>query len=631
MSFNSEYLPVEIDNVSYRIDTTQYRRTTVPVSRQQRDNSREPGENTLDTTGAWVRSQTDWSYGAGQLYLDNEDSDRRRFFSSAGIDIWTKGQITLLNKMSTAGNFPTLNNNEIIVKRFGSYIYIANGTLVIHSSSVAGSTITWTTMGAASAAVTDMTSDGVNVYFAEGPNTPQKATLGATTYSTFGSLTPDIMQLAAGRLVAADANAIYELDAAGAKATSSLDYSLPLASSVWTSITAGASGIFAAANTDNTGSIYYIGVNGTNGALTAPVIAGSLPRNETVNQILAYGGYLLITTSVGFRLALIDTSSSNISIGPAIDTGGAGYGLEVDGRFAWWGTNYGHTYRADLSTFTDSLVPAYASDLRSEGSTAVTDLVKSIARIDNKMFVGIKTSGVSVANREHYNAEKVTTGSLVAGEVTWSTVVPKLLRSGIIDLDRSQYENSTVHYNQSTTDYTNTSDTYAFGPPTSTAVGSISLTARNGNNTAATISNLATGIPKVFVFSDNVNTSITFDITITLTRGASPTTAAPICHDWQCVAVAVPRRIDEIIVPIVLKRDVITSRAYGAPKRFAAGESFTTLRELMENGTQITYKEGTRSETATIERLEMSAERLSDDGSWWEGTLMVRLLTVPPI
>ena len=79
MAFNPEYLPVELNGETYAIDTTMYRRTTVPVSRQQRDNSREPGENTLDTTGAWVRSQTDWSYGAGQLYLDNEDSDRRRF------------------------------------------------------------------------------------------------------------------------------------------------------------------------------------------------------------------------------------------------------------------------------------------------------------------------------------------------------------------------------------------------------------------------------------------------------------------------------------------------------------------------------------------------------------------------
>ena len=118
MAFNSEYLPVELNGVSYAVDTSNYRRTTIPVARQQRDNSREPGENTLDTTGAWVRSQTDWSYGAGQLYVDNEDSDRRRFYSSDGIDIWTKGQITLLPVTEDAASTQTFGTENLIVKRF---------------------------------------------------------------------------------------------------------------------------------------------------------------------------------------------------------------------------------------------------------------------------------------------------------------------------------------------------------------------------------------------------------------------------------------------------------------------------------------------------------------------------------
>ena len=49
----------------------------------------------------------------------------------------------------------------------------------------------------------------------------------------------------------------------------------------------------------------------------------------------------------------------------------------------------------------------------------------------------------------------------------------------------------------------------------------------------------------------------------------------------------------------------------------------------MESGTAVSYKEGKRVDTVTVERLEMTPERLSDDGGWWEGTLMVRLLTVP--
>ena len=78
-----------------------------------------------------------------------------------------------------------------------------------------------------------------------------------------------------------------------------------------------------------------------------------------------------------------------------------------------------------------------------------------------------------------------------------------------------------------------------------------------------------------------------------------------------------------------MRRNVLTARNSGAPSRLAAGDTFTKLRSLMETGKAISYKEGDRSESVTIERLEMQPERLSDDGSWWEGNLMARLLTVP--
>ena len=128
---------------------------------------------------------------------------------------------------------------------------------------------------------------------------------------------------------------------------------------------------------------------------------------------------------------------------------------------------------------------------------------------------------------------------------------------------------------------------------------------------------------------DSTDTAISFDLTATLFRGTSDATVAPILHDWQLTAVAVPRRIDEVIIPIVLRRDVLTSRNSGAPVSLVAGSTYSALRTLMENGTAVAYNEGTRTDTVTVERLEMQPERLSDDGSWWEGTLVARLLTVP--
>ena len=639
MAFNAEFLPVELNGETYAVDTMAYRRTTVPVSRQQRDNSREPGENTLDTTGAWVRSQTDWSYGAGQLYLDNEDSDRRRFYSSQGVDIWTKGQITLLTDTEDASPSTAPGTEDLILERFvdangQEYIYLASDSTMFFS--ISGGT-SWTEHSVTQP-IGSMTSDGSSVYVARtGTQVPEKFTLGGTTDLTFGTLTPNLLKIVAGRIIGAEGNDIYELDAAGAKASSSLDYSLPLSTSTWVSITPASNGIYAAANTDNTGSLYYIGVNSADGTLNAPTVAASLPRNETINEIMAYGGLIGLATSAGFRLALISPEASGVTLGPAIDTGGEAFSLEADGKFMWFGCDNAQVYRVDLSRFTETLVPAYASDMKMSGTVAAADKVVSLVRLNNdndpKLFLAVnKGSGAGVIYKEHYSGNKVATGELIAGEITWSTVVPKLLRSGVIDLDRSQYERAKTAY-RTTTGYT-ASTPYTLGAATTTPVGKIRLVATNGAQTSSTIPDatgtLSTGEPDTFSFSDGINTAISYDLKIELERSSSPATASPICHDWQLTAVAVPRRIDEIILPIVFRRDVTTSRGSGKPRAaLVVKEAFENLRALMESGTAVSYKEGKRTDNVTIERLEMTPERLSDDGGWWEGTLMVRLLTVP--
>jgi hypothetical protein len=643
VSFNAESLPVELNGISYLVDTAAYRRTTVPVARQQRDNSKEPGENTLDTTGAWVRSQTDWSYGAGQLYLDNEDSDRRRFYSSTGIDIWTRGQITLLPIAETPGALPATSfiAGEILVDRVvqsstgTEFLYCANGLTLSYTSDPLSGSPTWATAFTSGTTITSFTSDGQYIYVSSaGATLPERLTIG-TAIGTWPGTAEDVnlISVAAGRLIGTKDNSIYELDAAGAKASSSLDYSLPLANSEWVDIEACPNGIYAAVNTDHTGTIYYIGVSSSAGTLLTPIIAGSLPRNESINAILSYGPVLCLATSQGFRTALIDTQSNGITIGPVIDTGGEAYSLEADGQYVWWGTAYGTIYRADLTRFTDTLVPAYASDLVSSGATSDADLVGSMTRVNNagtpKMFFGVKKAATAaVLQNESKTGVKLTTGSLIAGEITWSTVVPKLLRSGIIDLDRSQFENLTTAYRTATA-YADSTNTYNLGPATSVAAGEIRLTATNNANVSSTLLDMDTQIPQTFDFGESTDTAISFDLTATLLRAVSDTTVAPILHDWQLTAVAVPRRIDEIIIPIVLRQSVLTARNSGAPASFVAGNTFSALRSLMENGTAVAYTEGTRSDTVTVERLEMQPERLSDDGSWWEGTLLARLLTVP--
>jgi hypothetical protein len=78
-------------------DEQPYRRVTAQYRKQQIDQTREPGEQTL--TGWWVRSQSSFHLGAGIKYFEpiQEESLRFQYTESKGIDVWTRGQATLLN------------------------------------------------------------------------------------------------------------------------------------------------------------------------------------------------------------------------------------------------------------------------------------------------------------------------------------------------------------------------------------------------------------------------------------------------------------------------------------------------------------------------------------------------------
>ena len=77
-------------------DDTPYRRVTAQYRKQQIDQTREPGEQTL--TGWWLRSQSSFHFGQGIKYFEplQDESLRFQYTESKGLDVWTKGQATLI-------------------------------------------------------------------------------------------------------------------------------------------------------------------------------------------------------------------------------------------------------------------------------------------------------------------------------------------------------------------------------------------------------------------------------------------------------------------------------------------------------------------------------------------------------
>lgn len=77
-------------------DARPYIRQTAPYRKEQFDNNQEPGEQSL--TGWWLRSQSSFHNGTGIRFYDPSAGEvvAHRFTDSKGVDVWTKGQVTLL-------------------------------------------------------------------------------------------------------------------------------------------------------------------------------------------------------------------------------------------------------------------------------------------------------------------------------------------------------------------------------------------------------------------------------------------------------------------------------------------------------------------------------------------------------
>ena len=617
----AEYLPVSINGTSFMVDVEGYSRTTIPVLREQRDTSDEAGEQQLNTQ-MWIRSQTDWSYGAGQQYLDNADSDRRRFYTSSGIDVWTKGEVSLLPKTVDKGN----TGNDVIMKVFVAngtdYMYVASGTDLYYSTNFDAASPTWTAVTALASPLTivDFDSDGETVFIAYGSAAkPHTTTIGTTTQPsalTGHSSRPDVLRFVSGRLIEADANHIAELAANGQPISGSLDFEGIEHALSWVDMCAGPTGVYAAANTDDIGSIFFCST-GTDGLLNQPAQVADLPRGETINAIESYGGLLIMATSKGLRVAVMNQDGS-VSYGPVIDEGGPAHALATDDRFVWWGNHSGQVYRADLSVFTDTLVPAWAADVVSTGSSPGN--VTWVARVDGKTYFVDAANGVQ---GERHDGELVESGTLNVGSVRWNSLFDKVLQTVKADLRATLATTGSTSYDQSGTTYDDSD--YIYNGLLSAVSGTLKVRFVTGAGVGLTTLTLndraAANID--YALSDK------YDVIFTLERDAGNNTVGPVLESWQLQAFPAPTRIDEIVLPLVLRQRVATSRGHGAALTQDPRALYDAIRTLMIAKTVVPYKEGNYSDDVIVDQVQFSADRLADDADWWEGTMTVRLLTLP--
>lgn len=591
---------VSLGGHGYIIDSRQYRRRTLPATRDAIDQAAEAGEQSLNPQGLWRRSQSDWTGGAGQEFFDRPDSVRNRFWTSKGVDAWTRGGLSLLPSTSLRRASVNTNLKALSVTAAGtSYLYVSDGSDLLRIDDPTPATWVPAATIAAGGAITDIATDGKYIYVARSGAALQRSAIGSGTMAAFGAQQPTVVAFANGRLIVAVGALLEELDNAGAVVGSGIMTHLN-ADFAWSAISAAPNAIYAGGNAGDRAEIYRVGIDSATGGLAFPVPAASLPPGELLYAMCFDPGSdraMVLATSVGIRLALI-SDDGGLSYGPPITAPGAVRTLDAQGRFVHHGwSNYDATStglgRIDLSVVSAALTPAYASDLMATAQGVVT----GVATFGAKRYFGV--SGVGFFGQD---TTKVASGELRSGWIDYGTVDRKVLSS--FDMRHDALAGSVTASLHTEADTTAAGGTH-IDVGTNASLGSFGPSTPFGAGQAR--------VERVGVHLE-------------ITRSGVDTTLGPVLRRWTLRAIPAPTRTDEIILPIILRTEVTANN--GGSVDFVPLEEFLFLKALEELGAAVVYQEGTSSYQVKVDQIEVQPEKWTDDSSFFEGNVVVRLLTV---
>jgi hypothetical protein len=420
-------------------DSRPYIRQTAPFKKDQFDNGQEPGEQSL--TGWWIRSQMSFHSGTGIKFYDPATTDENghyRFADSKGVDVWTKGQVTLLKQTSnmtgvTTGTYKLL---SIVDGSTDKILGWEPASTTINNYTASGTAVAYTHVTSIGTpldtAILAIATDGINLFIADNDHiytgpiaTP---TAGYSRYYNTGS-EKVVLGWVKQRLVACIGASVYELTNAkgSTHALPTAVYTHPNADWTWSSISEGGSAIYAAGYAGTTSAIYKftLASNGSMPVLTSGVIAAQLPIGEYVNKIESYLGYLVIGTNKGVRVASISDTTGDLTYGPLIiEAENTGLDFAFRDTFVWVTGSidgYAGLYRINLANELESLRFAYATDAYLDGATGYATSVDFIGNTNQIAFTTSGSNGIVVQSA----TDLATTGYITTGNIRYGTLEPK--------------------------------------------------------------------------------------------------------------------------------------------------------------------------------------------------------------
>jgi hypothetical protein len=437
-------------------DQRPYIRQTAPYRKEQFDNQTEPGEQSL--TGWWLRSQSSFHDGTGITFYDPAlipGEGTFRYIDSKGVNVWTEGQVTLLNN--------TASTHEITgqIKANGKPFQVArgiswsstNGILLkdeydVDKIAVDGTVTHFVDYNSGSDyPVYAICDDGINAYWVTNvlnTGTPRlrvySKPLTGTSSTTASLMISDnsitvsegTMEYVKDRIVMAINNKIYEF-APNASSLPSPVYTHADTDIVFTSVTASGTAIYISAFSGIQSMIFKFILNTSTGAmptLTSAITAAEMPEGEKIYSIKYYLGYMMIGTSKGLRVATIDDAGS-ITYGPLVfESTQPVYDFAFRDKYVWCATGVageGGVIRVNLGNEIDTLRFAYANDLWLDNgvTTHKTTACAFAGETDRLVFVTTATSTASGSINIQSSGALMPDGYIQTGYIRYNTLEPK--------------------------------------------------------------------------------------------------------------------------------------------------------------------------------------------------------------
>lgn len=418
-------------------DTQKMTRAGAQQRKDQFDNQREPGEQSL--ANWWLRSQQTFIGGEGLLYQDPDQvqvanlQNRHAILygHSVGVNPWVNGKLTLLRKTTLRVADGTANPHFVQGWNNGAdRFWTAVGAALKSDDGTTTTAITW---GGANT-IRALASDGTNYFAADNVQVYKGAGNAAGAAWSATGTTNVALGWAKGRMMLALDNKVYELSAAGVQ---TLRFTHLNAAFTFTAFAEGTNAIYAAGNAGSQGSIYKFVLDSTGSVPTLAsggVQTAQLPLGEVVQSLMTYlGTFVGIGTSRGFRVGQID-SNGDIQYGPLLIANANGVkAVAAYDRFFFVGASSGidglsGLYRVDLGQpVQDSGSQAggrfaYATDLQA----LVAGDVTSATNFGNSDRMAFAVVGQG-AYLEHAT-DREATGYLNTGRIRYNTLEPKIYK-----------------------------------------------------------------------------------------------------------------------------------------------------------------------------------------------------------